>query len=85
MEFYREQIVHKPRKIYYCDACGSLIADRHIYVVGKSNGDFYYGRYHLECWAEMSRMCSDCEYRGDCMGDRNECYQLWKEREVSDG
>jgi hypothetical protein len=81
MAFYREQIIEHPRKTHYCDGCGRAIARRHLYVVGKEGGGLFRGRYHLECWAKMCAMCTECEYLGDCQGDMNECYRLWKEGE----
>lgn len=81
MSFHKQRIVLKPQKVYYCDACCRLITGEHIYAVGKYLGEFGYARYHLKCMAEMQRMCADCEYRGDCMGSVNECFQIKKQEE----
>jgi len=80
-DFYREQIVKKPRKKHKCFLCLKEIEGKHVYISCK-HYDFWTARAHISCNEEAKKMCNNCSFNGDCEADLSECYQeMHRERE----
>jgi len=75
MEFYRESVVTKPRKIYICYLCDRLITGKHLYISCKQDGEFYYDRAHFKCHKKQHARCIDCEYNDDCQVSIEQCFR----------
>lgn len=59
----------KSRKAHHCENCGKPIAcdEAHIYVAGKTEGEFMTYREHADCraaWVELNFDLRDCEEAG---------------------
>jgi len=79
-EFYREQIVKKPRKQHRCFLCLKEIEGEHVYISCK-HYDFWTARAHISCNEASKKICDKCEERGYCDCDVGECYREYVREE----
>ena len=73
-DFYREQIIHKPKKEHKCFLCLQKIEGEHVYISCK-HYDFWTGRAHMECNEKSKEICKKCGDSGYCDCDMSECYR----------
>lgn len=84
MSFYKEKIIQKPRKQYYCEVCVKPITGVHILRYGADDevDGWFKARRHIECHKEQNEQCEKCKDNGFCSWCFHECYlERMKEQE----
>ena len=71
---YIETTVKKPRKVYQCYLCCTMIEGEHIKIAQVQDGVFYSDRAHTECILARDDMCAGCEYKYDCDSSVTDCF-----------